>query len=175
MFGKKKAKQKQKIVLINSAFGELRYGWGSWKLCTKPKVELWDTTYEVNCYVVSETEEEGISEKQETAWKKFNHVVVEQKNQIEEMIVKHSGSYTEKKVRDRYIPRSTYFSKNGECVLFVEDTYEDCVYDDDPDAGFAIFLVPKLMLYSSELGLDYMFGHTDPFTDKELYGDESDN
>jgi hypothetical protein len=174
MFGKKKAKQKQEIVLINSAFGELRYGWGSWKLCTKPKITLWDTTYEVDCYVIAEAEEDGVSKKQEEAWEKFNNEIVEQQKQIEGMLLRHSGRNDEVRVYHKYIPSHIFFSRNGECALFVEDTDEEG-YKDDPDAGFAIFLLPKLMLDSAEHCGDYIYGHTSFFTTKELYGDEGNS
>jgi hypothetical protein len=77
MFSKKKTKQE--IPVISTALGEMKYGRDSWKLCTKLKVNFWDTIYELDCDVETETTEEGLNEKQEAAIGKFKEVIVNKK------------------------------------------------------------------------------------------------
>jgi hypothetical protein len=171
MFGNKRTKQE--VVIINSAFGKMKYEWGCWKLCDEIKMILWDTAYNTDCYVMVETEEEEINEKQEIAWEKFNTMIVRQKKQIEEIIMKYFECDDAGDSSNRFVPEDIFFSKNGECALFAKDA-EETDYD-DLGAGFAIFLVPKLMLYSPEDCLDYIYGHPNSFIDKKLYGDEENS
>jgi hypothetical protein len=167
MFGRKKTKQD--VVLWHPAFGEMKYVADSWKATTGVKLDLWNRTYEVECYLLSEAATNGVTEAQEAAIEKFGNVVVEQKSSIEEIIMKFSESDNEEKIGNRFIPDHIYFSQKGECALFVLDNYEDD-YDSKFDAGFAILLVPKLLLCPAEDCLAYLLRGEGYFTDEELYG-----
>jgi hypothetical protein len=167
MFGKKKTKQE--IPVISTALGEMKYYRDSWTLCAKQKAAFWDTIYELDCDVETETAEEGINEKQEAAIEKFKEVIVDKKSAIERIIIENSvsdyGIVDEGEIRKRFVPDYILFSKNGECALFVKDV-------DNDDEGLGIFLVPKLLMYSSGECLAYMIGHGSSYTTEELYGDE---
>lgn len=69
----------------------------------------------------------------------------------------------------RFVHEDIYISQNGECALFARDADEE-EYD-DLGSGFAMFLVPKTMLYSPEDCLDFVLGHWSAFTEEDLYSE----
>lgn len=166
MFGKKKDKEVK--CKIHPSLGEIRYVGIGWKKTEKIKVTLWSNTYDISLCFIAKTVEEDVNEKQVDSLEKFRNVVKEQKKKIEELIMKYFECDNEENSSHRFAPEEILFSQNGECALFYKDADEGNY--DDPDAGFAMFLIPKLMYEDTENCLYYILGHENSFIKKELYG-----
>ena len=166
MFGKKKDKAVK--CKFHPSLGEINYVGIGWKKTEKVKVRLWSKTYDISLCFIAKTVEEDINEKQMASLERFRNVVEEQKNQIEKLIMECFECDSEENSSRRFAPRKILFSKNGECALFYKDADEEDY--DDLGAGFAMFLLPKLIVEDPENSLDYILGGKDSFIEKDLYG-----
>ncbi len=166
MFGKKKNKVDK--CKIHPSLGEILYVGIGWEKTEKIKMTLWSKTYDISLCFIAKKVEEDVNEKQLASLEKFRNVVKEQKNQIEELIMKSFECDNEENSSNRFVFEEILFSQNGECALFYKDADEEGY--DDLGAGFAMFLIPKLMLHFPEDCLDYILGHENSFIEKDLYG-----
>ncbi|OPX42036.1 hypothetical protein CLHUN_40950 [Ruminiclostridium hungatei] len=166
MFGKKKNKAVK--CKVHPSLGEILYVGIGWKKTEKIKVTLWSKTYDISLCFIAKTVEEDVKEKQVASLEKLRNVVNEQKNQIEKIIMKCFECDNEENSSHRFVPEEILISQNGECALFYKDADEEDY--DDLGAGFAMFLLPKLMSHFPENCLDYILGHEDSFIEKDLYG-----
>ena len=168
MFGKKK---KRTIVQnpIHPVLGEMKHLGVTWELTEKIELELWSEIYKMPLWFYARTEEAGITEEQEIAFEKLKNVMIEKKHELEAAIIGYAQTDDEEILRSRFIPHYIYFSRKGECALFVEDTDEDGAYNDDTETAFALFLLPKVLLIPSEDALDFLHGGGGGVGD-DLYG-----
>lgn len=171
MFGKK-IKNKRVEPTIHPILGEIKYLGYGWNPLEKIKLSLWSRVYEIQLCFIADSEDDVITEKQETAFEKFKNVIIDKKVEIEKAIISYARTEDEEIILSRLIPSEIYFSRKGECALFVEDTAEDGAYNDDTETAFALFLVPKITLQGSEDAVDYFAGSG--ALDDELYGNRED-
>ncbi len=169
MFGKKK---KSTIVQnpIHPVLGEMKYLGTTWKVTEKIELDLWSEIYEIPLWFYARSEKDGITEEQEMAFEKLKNVIIKKKHEIEAAIIGYAQTDAKEILRSRFIPHYIYFSRKGECALFVEDTDEDGAYNDDTETAFALFLLPKVLLIASEDSLDFLHGGGS-FIYDDLYGE----
>ena len=167
MFWKKKVKVSN--CKTHPSLGEMKYLGVGWRLTEKVKMTLWNQTYDVPVSLVTPSVEEDVNEKQVDSMGKLRSAISEQKSKIEEVIMQYIKSDDEEESCRRFIHENIYISQNGECALFARDADEE-EYD-DLGSGFAMFLVPKTMLYSPEDCLDFVLGHWSAFTEEDLYSE----
>lgn len=167
MFWKKKVKVDN--CKTHPSLGEMKYLGVGWKLTEKVKMTLWNKAYDVPVCLVTSSVEEDVNEKQADSMEKLRSVIAEQKSKIEEVIMQYLKSDDEEDSCRRFVHEDIYISQNGECALFARDADEE-EYD-DLGSGFAMFLVPKIMLYSPEDCLDFVLGHWSAFTEEDLYSE----
>ena len=168
MFGKK---HKDRIVEtpIHPVIGEIKYIGIGWEATEKIQLALWRKTYDIPLNFIADSKEDSITENQEIAFEKLKQVIIEQKSEIEKSIISYAKTEDEEELLIRFIPSHIHISKKGECALFVADTDEDGAYNDETETAFALFLMPKLLLYTSEDSLDFLLGGGGSLHD-DLYG-----
>ena len=86
-------------------------------------------------------EEDGITEEQEKAIKKYNDNKLEISKLIKKLVVKY-----DKDAKSRFVPKTLLFGRNGECALLCDDREE-------PDEGIAVCLFPNELVVSQD---DYL-------------------
>lgn len=167
MFWKKKVKVNN--CKTHPSLGEMKYLAVGWRLTEKVKMILWNQTYDVPVSLVTPSVEDDVNEKQVDSMEKMRSIIVELKSKIEEVIMQYLKSDDEEESCRRFVYEDIYISQNGECALFARDA--DAEEYDDLGSGFAMFLVPKIMLYSPEDCLDFVLGHWSAFTEEDLYSE----
>lgn len=167
----KKREKKAPKVIMHSELGELRYVINGWETVSAVKLDLWGKSYNVSLNFYADTEEDEPNSDQENAYQKFRGIMVEQRNVIERLLLDYSKEEIMENAGDRILPRNVEFSRKGECALFFEDTEDGIAYEDDTNAGIALFLIPRILIDSSENCFDYMCGYRDTSMREDLYGE----
>lgn len=163
-----KMKKKPQKVIVHPELGELKFDTMEWYPESKVKVALWDRAYDVSLSFFAASEEEGPTPKQEAAYQEFKRAVAAQREAIEKIIMEDTKEKDPENAGGRFIPYAVQISREGECALVFGDTEQCC--DFSHETGFALFLIPRLLLYHAEECLDFMLGHRDRWTLEELYG-----
>lgn len=169
---RKKEKKPQKVI-VHSELGELKFDAIEWYPAAKIRVALWNRVYDVPISFFAKSEEEEPAPSQEAAYQKFKNIVVEQRDTIEKMILEDAEEEDAEKAGNRLIPYAIYISREGECALAFGDTAECEECDFSHETGFALFLIPRLLIYSAEECLDFMLGYRDQWTLGDLYGQKN--
>ena len=173
IFGKKEKKTQK--VIVHPELGELKFDAIEWYPATRVKVALWNRVYDISLSFFARSEEEEPAPNQEATYQKFKNIVVEQREAIEKMILKDAEEEDVEKAGNRFIPYAVHISREGECALVFGDTEECKECDFSHETGFALFLIPRLLIYHAEECLDFMLGHRDQWTLEELYGEKNTN
>ena len=157
MFGKKKKSDVK--TLTHPDLGEMHYSAVAWKPDKQPEIVLWDKTYKIDLLFMALSEEEkaeGVTLCQVEAFERFQKTVTAQKDEIEKLILKHIDTDGGDELGERIIPRCVSFSRSGECAVEFEDKEEGVNWGDDPEYGFAVFLIPRLIFCPEEQCVDFM-------------------
>lgn len=173
--GKNKKKNIIEEKPVHPVLGEMEYLGISWILTEKLELKLWNQIYKIPLYFYADSEKDDITEEQVIAFKELKNVIIEKQHEIEAGImdyVKYEEIDNEEILIDRLIPCYIKFSRKGECALFVEDTAEDGIYNDDTETAFALVLLPKLVRWGAEDTQDFLNGGGGYFNEIELYGEE---
>lgn len=148
----RKKKQQEKIM-IHPQLGEMKYNYydKAWRplLSTVMKVPLWGKIFEVVPEFMAEDAEQWINSFQEESYERFDSLIVEQNDLVEQMIRKYSecSGVSEEEVPAAITPINIYFGRRGECLLAFQDTGTD--YNDDDFPGFTMFLSPEKLLFDA--------------------------
>lgn len=86
-------------------------------------------------------EADGITEAQKEAMKKYSESV----KKIGDLVSDLAEEYDEN-AKQRFVPKTLLFSRDGECALLCDD-------NDEPDEGIAICIYPKAVIVSQD---DYL-------------------
>lgn len=132
----------------NPILGELKYTEVAWKKVEKEKITLWTKTYELPVNFAASSASVDVSEQQLASIEIFRKMFVEQKKQIEEMIMYAIECKTEEDSIQTFIPTEIMFSQEGKCALFFQDP--EVEYNEDVDTEFGLMLLPKMELFDGE-------------------------
>jgi hypothetical protein len=163
MFGKKKP-------LVNSTFGEMFYWNTAWDATSKISLTLWDKAYSITLRVVAEKEKDGISQIQENAYRNFKEKKFEARKNIEEAVEKYYSTSDKQVLISKFTPTELQFSTKGESALIADNADDEDWHD--PPPGLAVIISPKVAIFTQEEYAGYVFGGSDYYVEKELYGDE---
>jgi hypothetical protein len=86
-------------------------------------------------------EDDGITDKQSEALKKYSECRLQMNEKISDLAIGF-----DKDAKERFIPKTLLFGRNGECALLCDDITE-------PDEGIAICLFPNENVISQD---DYL-------------------
>lgn len=135
VFGKKKKTRK----IVNKSFGELEYSNGFWY--GMAQITLWNKTFDIRIYPVTNTRWTEITPKQERAYEYFKANICDIQKKIEKIVEYECG--TKGVNLERFEPYQMTFTLNGGFALqaFVADGEDD--YDD-----YDVIILPKLGIES---------------------------
>jgi hypothetical protein len=120
----------------NSTFGELAFDTG-WKI--KRDIKLFNKSYSIVVKAKAYYEADGITNEQEKAFSNFKDNEVKQLGDIEKMLTGFASS----NARERFIPRTLLFLRDGSYALLLDDK-------EDEDGGIAACLAPKAEIVSQD-------------------------
>lgn len=155
-------KKKQDRSTSHPKLGRMIYCSGAWvpMSSVSMKVPLWGKVFAVNLEFMAKDNEQEINLLQEEIFEKFDSLMVEQNDAIEQMILKYYKLDTGDDATvlgERFIPTTAYFGRRGECLLEFQDAeMKEEEYGDDVYLGFALFLSPKLSFCDDMDGVVYM-------------------
>lgn len=147
-----KKKKKQKGIMTHPKLGEMRWHCGSWQPTSsvKMKTPLWGEIFVVMPEFAAKDYEQGINSLQEESFEKFDSLLVEQNDAIEQKVLNYFKVSVEE-AKARFIPTTVYFGRRGECLLEFQDAeMKEEEYGDDVFLGFTLLLLPGLSLCEDE-------------------------
>ena len=138
MFGNKRNR------IVNSVFGEMEYRNSMYHGISQ--IKLWNKTFDIKVYPVTNSKSKEITPKQERAYEYFKKNIIDIQKKIEELLGKISETEDTNVLLSRYEPYELVFDLNGGCGLEIYDN----VTDDEYDADFVIIILPDLGIDTSE-------------------------
>lgn len=155
MFGKKKK-------IYNDVFGEIEYKTTEWESVDRVEITLWNKTYSVTASAVSSSEKDKISQNQEENFIYFKNNIVKIQKEIENAVAKFYMINDAQELSSRFTPVNLIFGSKGDCALHFEDENDEYgPYDDDPNEGFTISIMPKIKIYETESYNNYLYWGSD--------------
>ncbi len=134
--------------LIHPVLGNMKYCEGRVWLPQSPlvklKIPLWGEFYGVKPVFMAKSEDQEINPLQVEAYRKFESLVMEQTDEMEQMILEHYKNAS----AERIVPTAVLFGYRGECLLEIRD---GGVF-----LGFSMFLAPKMYLCDTWAANCYM-------------------
>ncbi len=142
MFGRKKKKKAAKI--INKAFGELEFK-NSMFWCGAAQITLWDKTFDIRTFPVTNSRCTEITPKQERAYEYFKENSIDIQRKIEEFLENLGETKDTNVLLSRYEPIKLIFDLNGGFGLEIFDNdEEDNNTEDECDADFVVSILPQM-------------------------------
>lgn len=142
MFGR--SRKRKRKHLAHPVLGNLKYyeGW-AWlpqSPLVKMKVPLWGKVYGVTPLFTAKNASQKPTPLQEEAYGKFEKLVIEKTDLIEQLILEHYKNALAENVvpADTIVPTAVLFGRSGECLLEIRDR--------GVFRGFSVFLAPKMFL-----------------------------
>lgn len=155
MFGKKKK-------IYNEVFGEIEYRTTEWESVDRVEIALWNKTYSVTVSAVASSEKETISRNQEENFIYFKNNIVKIQKEIESAVAKFYMINNTQELGSRFTPVNLIFSSKGDCALHFEDENDEYgPYDDDPNEGFTVSIIPRIKIYETESYNNYLYWGSD--------------
>ena len=124
--------------MVKTFLGDLEFHTGFKK---SDSIEFCNRKYEVTIKAKAYFEEDGITAEQQSSLQKYG----ENKEEFFKIITDLALNY-DKTAKERFVPKTLLFQRNGECALLCDDVNE-------PDEGLAICILPEKEIVSQD---DYL-------------------
>ena len=130
--------------IINSVFGELEYR--NLMYHGETQITLWDKTFDIKVFPVTNSKSKEITPKQERAYEYFLKNTKDIQKKIEGFLKKICETQDTNLILTRYEPYELIFDLNGGFGLEIIDN----VTDDEYDSDLVIIILPDLGIDTSD-------------------------